>query len=268
MQKALITVLALPFLSLAETQKFDVVVYGGTAGGVIAAVAVAREGLTTALLEPGKHLGGMVSGGLSWTDYGKKEVIGGYALEFYLRVGNHYNLRQYGQEIGWLPEPHVAEEIFAEMLQEAGVKVFKQTRLRENSGVHKTGTEVKEVVAENGDSFAARVFIDSSYEGDLMAQAGVAYTYGREGSATYGETLAGVRDRTPLHQFLVDVSPKRRLETCCLRFQSARYPRRAQRTKLCRRTTIGRAFRMSRRIRWHSQDRLATMPSAMHCSRV
>jgi hypothetical protein len=207
MQKALITVLALPFLSLAETQKFDVVVYGGTAGGVIAAVAAAREGLTTALLEPGKHLGGMVSGGLSWTDYGKKEVIGGYALEFYLRVGNHYNLRQYGQEIGWLPEPHVAEEIFTVMLQEAGAKVFKQTRLRENSGVHKTGTEVKEVVAENGDSFTARVFIDSTYEGDLMAQAGVAYTYGRESSATYGETLAGVRDRTPFHQFMVDVSP-------------------------------------------------------------
>src|SRR5712691_13362293 len=84
--------------------KFDVVVYGGTAGGVIAAVSAAREGLKVALLEPGKHLGGMVSGGLSWTDFGKKEVIGGYALEFYRRAGRHYQMSQYGQEIAWMHE--------------------------------------------------------------------------------------------------------------------------------------------------------------------
>ena len=76
----------------------------------MAAVCAAREGLNTALLEPGHHVGGMVSGGLGWTDYGKKEVIGGYALEFYLRVGRHYRLPRYGQEIGWIHEPHVAED--------------------------------------------------------------------------------------------------------------------------------------------------------------
>src|ERR1700760_3830319 len=96
--------LVLSLSAPAATQNFDVVVYGGTAGGVIAAVSAAREGLKTVLLEPTTHVGGMVSGGLGWTDYGKKEVIGGYALEFYLRVGRHYGLQRHGHEIGWLHE--------------------------------------------------------------------------------------------------------------------------------------------------------------------
>jgi len=87
-----ITFLAVLHSYAAWAEKFDVVVYGGTAGGVIAAVSAAREGLKVALLEPGKHLGGMVSGGLSWTDFGRKEVIGGYALEFYRRAGKHYEM--------------------------------------------------------------------------------------------------------------------------------------------------------------------------------
>jgi hypothetical protein len=207
MKNILFVLLALPLASPGATHSFDVVVYGGTAGGVIAAVSAAREGLSAALLEPGHHVGGMVSGGLGWTDYGKKEVIGGYALEFYLRVGRHYRLSRYGQEIGWIHEPHVAEDIFREMLQEAGVRLFERSRLKEKGGVRKTGAEVAEIFVENGDSFTAKVFIDSSYEGDLMAQAGVRYTYGREGSSQYQESLAGVRDRTPFHQFLVDISP-------------------------------------------------------------
>ena len=92
---------------------FDVVVYGGTAGGVIAAVTAAREGLNVALLEPGKHLGGMVTGGLSATDHGEKQAVGGYALEFYERLGRHY-----GREIEWYPEPHIAEEVLQEMVEE------------------------------------------------------------------------------------------------------------------------------------------------------
>jgi hypothetical protein len=207
MKYALFILLTLPLSSLGANHRFDVVVYGGTAGGVMAAVSAAREGLNTALLEPGDHIGGMVSGGLGWTDYGKKEVIGGYALEFYLRVGRHYQLAAYGQEIGWIHEPHVAEDILREMLQEAGVQVFERNRLKEKDGVRKSGTQVAEIFVESGDSFTAKVFIDSSYEGDLMAQAGITYAYGREGSSQYQESLAGVRDRTPLHQFLVDVSP-------------------------------------------------------------
>ena len=126
---------------LPAAQKFDVVVYGGTAGGVIAAVSAAREGLQVALLEPGKHLGGMVSGGLSWTDVGKREVIGGYALEFYWRAGRHYEMSRYGQEIAWMHEPHVAEDIFRQMLRDAKVTVLMNHRLREQDGVAKNGRD-------------------------------------------------------------------------------------------------------------------------------
>jgi hypothetical protein len=193
---------------LGAAQRFDLVVYGGTAGGVMTAVSAAREGLKVALLEPGTHIGGMVSSGLGLTDHGKKEVIGGMALEFYFRVGKHYDLFRYGHEVGWYHEPHVAEQIFREFLREAGVTVLERQRLREKDGVRKEGTRVMEITMENGASFAADVFADCSYEGDLMAQSGVGYTWGREASAQYGESLAGVRERTPLHQFLVDVPAK------------------------------------------------------------
>ena len=196
------------FLTIhVEAQKFDVVVYGGTAGGVIAAVSAAREGLKTALIEPGHHLGGMVSGGLGYTDFGKKEVIGGYALEFYGRVAKHYQLPRYGVTVAWYHEPHVAEDIFRQMLNEAHVSVFENHALREKTGVRKDGARVVEIELDNGAKYSAAIFMDSSYEGDLMAQAGISYTYGREGAAQYDESLAGVRGKTPFHQFLVDISP-------------------------------------------------------------
>ena len=197
--------LPLLFSGLCQAQQFDIVVYGGTAGGAIMAVTTARDGLKTALIEPGNHIGGMVSGGLSWTDYGKKEVIGGTALEFYFRVGKHYDLFRHGQEIGWLPEPHVAEQILRQMLKEAGVTVYERHGIKQKGGVEKRGTRIESITMENGTKFEAKIFSDSSYEGDLMAQAGITYTWGREGTSQYGEPLAGVRERTPLHQFLVDV---------------------------------------------------------------
>ena len=202
----LAVVFALTFVNAKQAagppQTFDLVVYGGTAGGVMTAVAARREGLTVALLEPGRHLGGMVSGGLGWTDYGKKEVIGGYSLEFFDRVG-----AKYGRPIEWHFEPHVAEAVFNDLIKEAGVRVFLQHRLREKGGVRKTNTRVTEILTENGAVFRARIFSDASYEGDLMAQAAVSYTWGREGITEYNESLAGVRDRTPLHQFRAAVSP-------------------------------------------------------------
>jgi hypothetical protein len=186
----------------AAPQSFDLVVYGATAGGVITAVAAAREGLTVALLEPGRHLGGMVSGGLGWTDYGRKEVIGGYSLEFFERVG-----AKYSRAIEWHFEAHVAEAVFNDLVKQAGVRVFLNHRLREKNGVRKSGTRLTELLADNGTSFRARIFADATYEGDLMAQAGVSYTWGREGIKEYTESLAGVRDHTPLHQFRAAVSP-------------------------------------------------------------
>lgn len=181
---------------------FDLIVYGGTAGGVIAAVTAAREDLRIALLEPGNHLGGMVTGGLSATDHGEKEVVGGYSREFYERLGRHY-----GREIEWYPEPRIAERVFQEMVQETErVAVFYQHRLREKGGVNKEGRRLTEIRMENGSVFQAGVFIDASYEGDLMAQAGVSYTWGREGAGQYNESLAGVRPKDPNHQFDFPVS--------------------------------------------------------------
>ena len=111
-------------------------------------MAAAREGLRVALIEPTKHLGGMVTGGLSWTDYGQKEVIGGYSLEFFKRVG-----RKYGVDLEWHFEPKVAEEVFNEMLKEAGVNVFLNHRLREKGGVRKRGAQLVSITTENVDAF-------------------------------------------------------------------------------------------------------------------
>ncbi|HXB67601.1 MAG TPA: FAD-dependent oxidoreductase [Candidatus Acidoferrales bacterium] len=193
----------------APPADFDLVVYGGTAGGVVTAISGARMGLKVALLEPRRHIGGMVSGGLSRTDVGRREAIGGYALEFYFRAGKVYNMSQYLQDIAWLPEPKVAESVFRQWLRETGVTVLLENRLREKDGVRKAGSSVAGITMENGAQFTGKMFADCTYEGDLMAQAGVTYTWGRESGAQYGESLAGVRSETPYHQFLVDLSPYR-----------------------------------------------------------
>src|SRR4051812_2853662 len=201
-------VLLLACAACVGAQEWDLAVYGGTDGGAITAVSGARMGLKTVLLEPRTHIGGMVSGGLSRTDVGKREVIGGYSLEFYWRAGTAYNMAQYLQDIAWLVEPKVAETIFRKMLEDAGVTVLFNQRLREKDGVHKSAGRIQAITMENSAQYTARMFADCTYEGDLMAQAGVTYTWGRESSAQYGESLAGVRGETPLHQFQVDISPK------------------------------------------------------------
>ncbi len=145
----------------------------------------------------------MSSGGLGATDSGKRETIGGISLEFYRRVGRHY-----GEPIAWRFEPHVAENVFKEMLKQAGVRVFYQHRLKQQDGVKKKGPRIREIVMENGASFRADVFVDATYEGDLMAFAGVSYTWGRESAAQYGESFAGVRsvDRYHHHIFPPGIS--------------------------------------------------------------
>ena len=190
----------------AQTQtarSFDVVIYGGTAAGVVAAVSAARMGLTVALLEPTRHIGGMVTGGLSATDHGEKIVTGGDALEFYRRVG-----AKYGLPLFWYPEPKVAEVVLNEMLAEQrSVRVFMRHRLRERGGVRKSGAAITELVMENGGGarFRGKIFVEASYEGDVMQQAGVRYTVGRESTSAYGESLAGVRPKDRNHQFDVRV---------------------------------------------------------------
>ena len=199
--------LAAAWFSLAAPaqQAFDFVVYGGTAGGVMTAVSGARHGLKTVLLEPGNHVGGMVTGGLSGTDVGKSEVIGGMALEFYWRAALHYGLDRHLQPLAWMPEPGVAEKIMRQMLGDAKVTVLYGHRLAEKTGVGKQDRRVISVTMANGTRFTGRFFADCSYEGDLMAQAQVRYTTGREGVAQYGESLAGVLAHTRNHQFPVDI---------------------------------------------------------------
>ncbi len=186
-------------------QGYDLVVYGGTSAGMSTAVAGARQGLKTVLLEPGRHIGGMATGGLSRTDVGKREVIGGLALEFYYRTGERYEMRRYNNPVAWFYEPKAGEDVMRTMLKEAGVTVLFNHRLRENDGVKREGTKITELVMENGARFSGRIFADCTYEGDLMAQAKVSYTWGRESMAQYGESLAGVRDKTPKHQFTVNI---------------------------------------------------------------
>ena len=189
----------------------DVCVYGGTSGGVVAAAAAARAGKTAVIVEPGAHLGGMSSGGLSWTDVGNADrvwVVGGMAREFYERVGKHYGQdpktlfesppttdeTRTGYDFAKPPslsfEPKVAEAVFKAMAKEAKVPVRFRERI---VSVRKDGRRIAELVTDGGTRVRAKVFIDASYEGDLMAMAGVSFTYGREANAQYGETSNGVQ---------------------------------------------------------------------------
>jgi hypothetical protein len=180
----------------ADTRTHDVIVYGGTAGGAIAAVAAAREGKSVVLLEPRRHIGGMVSGGLGWTDTGRRSTIGGYAKEFFNRMLAHYvatcgNDSQQVKDCsdGYYFEPHVAENVFRAMLAEAKVTVVFDARLN-LAKIEKAGKRIVAVTTLGGRRFQGGVFIDATYEGDLMAASGVSCRVGREAQSEYGEEHA------------------------------------------------------------------------------
>jgi hypothetical protein len=198
---------------------WDVVVYGATSGGVAAAVQAARMGRSVVLVEPSQHLGGLTSGGLGRTDAGRADAVGGISREFYRRVRRHYeNVSAWvreaprlppGQDAAWDFEPQVAGAVFRAMLGEAGVPVVMGDRIILGSrGVEKVGRRLVAIVTERGSRYLGRRFIDATYEGDLMAMAGVSYRVGREGNAEYGETLNGVQKvRTHNHVFPGRVDP-------------------------------------------------------------
>ncbi len=182
----------------ARTLNVDLCVYGGVSGGVTAAIEAARRGLKVVLIEPGSHLGGLTAGGLGMTDVGNKYVIGGLSREFYERVGRHY-----GVSVEWRFEPHVAEKIFNEWLAEASVQVFTRHFLQ--SITQKDG-RITTLTTISGLTVEAGMFIDATYEGDLMARAGVTYTIGRESNSRYRETLNGAQIHSE-HQFNSPVDP-------------------------------------------------------------
>ena len=217
---------ALEYTSPADEPTYDLVIYGGTSGGVAAAVQARRMGKTAIVIEPGKHLGGLTSGGLGATDIGNKAAIGGISREFYQRIKKHYsdpanwkhekpeNYRsgrtseQAQEDAMWTFEPSVAERFFDEMCREAGVVVVKQERLDLKNGVEKQAGRIASIRMESGKTFRGRMFIDATYEGDLMAKAGVSYTVGREANSQYGETLNGVQTKNATkHQFVAGVDP-------------------------------------------------------------
>jgi hypothetical protein len=176
----------------------DVCVYGGTAGGVTAAVEAARLGLRVILLEPAAEIGGMTASGLGFTDIGNKAAIGGLAREFYRRIGAHYGVAE-----AWTFEPHVALAVFTSLISEAGVVLHRRQFL---ASVQKSDDRLVSVTTESGLAVRASVFIDATYEGDLLAKAAVGHHIGREDNSLYEETLNGAQV-FPKHQFEHPVSP-------------------------------------------------------------
>lgn len=151
------------------------------------------------IAEFGRHLGGLTSGGLTYTDIGNKGAVGGLSREFYRALGEVY-----GKQEAWTFAPSVAEREYDRLVKKYNIPVYFEQRL---AAARKVDGRISEITMENGNVIRARMFIDGTYEGDLMAKAGVSYHVGREANATYGETLNGIRERTPQHQFLVAVDP-------------------------------------------------------------
>jgi hypothetical protein len=198
-----------------QPQAYDVVVYGGTSAGVAAAVQAARMGKKVVLIEPTAHLGGLSSGGLGFTDLGNPNVVGGISREFYHRLYLHYqndaawdhqtkaSFEKTGgqgvramdaeRQLMWTFEPRVAEKVFDDLVKDANVPVVRKARLDLKNGVTKSGAKIESIRTEDGKTYAAKAFIDATYEGDLMAKAGVKYTLGREANAQYGETINGIQ---------------------------------------------------------------------------
>jgi hypothetical protein len=220
-----ISCISYPLVAVAaEESSHDIVVYGGTSGGITAAIQAIIMGKSVVLIEPGPHIGGLTAGGLGATDIGNKAAIGGLSRQFYRRIGQHYDndaswnwekpdqyksRRQASTEKEmWTFEPHVAESVYHAWLKELGIAPILNERLDLKAGVKKSGGRITAIVMESGRTFRGQMFIDATYEGDLMAKAGVPYHVGREANKTYGETLNGIEVvHSTKHQFTKNVDP-------------------------------------------------------------
>ncbi len=223
----LTALLIFPGASSAADHKADVVVYGDASGGVTAAVQAARMGKNVILVSPYGHLGGLTSSGLGWSDIGNDAILGGLSRDFYHTAYLHYqkdeswNLEkrdgfpQMAQgtlafnpknELASVFEPKIAEDIFDAMVKEAGVKMING-RLDLKKGVVMNGKQISKLVLEGGDSIEGKMFIDASYEGDLLPLAGVTFTIGREANAKYGETGNGITGAAKKNQLPKGIDP-------------------------------------------------------------
>ena len=234
-KKLFLIYLFLPFIFYGckkqnqNTYSADIIIYGGTSAAVTAAVEVVKSGKSVIVVSPDKHLGGLSSGGLGFTDTGQKETIGGLSREFYHRIWLHYDQpeswkwqkkSEYGnvgqgtpaidgnQRTMWIFEPHAAEQVFEDFISEYNIPVYRDERLNRESGVIKNHGEIVSFKTLSGKTFEGKIFLDCTYEGDLMAAAGVSYTVGRENNETYGEQWNGVQTGVKHHGhfFYSDIS--------------------------------------------------------------
>lgn len=225
----LIALLSFPLCVLAETPPvYDLVIYGSTPAAVTTAVESANRGRKVVIVCPEEHIGGMTSNGLGWTDAGNTSAIGGMAREFYGEIWKHYQqpaswklqqredyqklslkkLINDGEQTMWTFEPHVAEAVFDRWLQQAAVTVERNQWLDRKNGITQKDGRITAIRTLSGKEFRGRIFVDTTYEGDLMAAAGVSYTTGREASSQYGETLNGNQPvKAVSHQFKFPVDP-------------------------------------------------------------
>ena len=208
----------------------DIIIYGGTSAAISAAVEAKRSGKSVIVVSPDVHLGGLSSGGLGYTDTGDKSVIGGLAREFYHRVWLHYNTseawnwqkkEEYGNQgqgtpamdgenrTMWIFEPHVAEKVFEDMVAEEQIRVDRDEWLDREKGVEMKDGKIVSITTLSGKTYTGKMFLDATYEGDLMAAAGVSYHVGREGKEVYGEEWNGVQTGVLHHKhwFEADISP-------------------------------------------------------------
>ncbi len=206
--------LLLPLALTAAPRQADVIVYGCTSGGITAAIQTRKMGKTVVMVCPEKHLGGLTAGGLGYTDTGNKAVIGGLSREFYHRVWREYEKPETwrwtkreafgGKGQGtpavdqsmrtmWIFEPHVAEAVFERWVKEEQIPIVRDAWLDREKGVKKEGGRIVSIRTMDGKTYRGKMFIDATYEGDLMAAAGVSYHVGRESMAQYGEKWAGVQ---------------------------------------------------------------------------
>lgn len=216
--------------AFAAPTTYDLVIYGGTSAGVAAAVQAKRMGKSVVLIEPTRRLGGLTTGGLGQTDIGNKAAIGGIAREFYQGINRHYDAptawkwqpqtlyrdsgqtrTDTGEEARWTFEPSAALRVFSDWVRTNQIEVIYGERLERATGVMLSKTvppRIEAIRMESGKSFQGRMFMDATYEGDLMASAKVSYTVGREANARYGETLNGIQPaQARFHQLVKGVSP-------------------------------------------------------------
>lgn len=235
----IITTLSCSCQNKKDFNSADVVIYGGTSAGITAAIQTARLGKSVIIIEPTNRLGGLTTGGLGQTDIGNKQVIGGISREFYRNIKRHYKdsanwvwqlkseYKDGGQtrsgkeeDAMWTFEPSAALKVYQDMIKNLDITIVYNQKLNRETGISKVTNSISNISMESGDTYYGKIFIDATYEGDLLAASGISYTVSRESNSQYGESLNGVQankfgktlqdgvsNNSIYHNFIDDVDP-------------------------------------------------------------